>query len=40
VVEEGISAEDAQTKYVALVETLKEKYGYDADKVPEAVGTS
>ncbi|KAI5463427.1 acyl-CoA-binding protein [Mariannaea sp. PMI_226] len=37
-VDEGISAEEAQTRYVALVEALKEKHGYDADKVPEAVG--
>ena len=37
-VDEGLSAEDAQSKYVALVESLKEKYGYDASKEPEAVG--
>ncbi|KAM5348170.1 hypothetical protein ACJ41O_007994 [Fusarium nematophilum] len=38
IAEEGISPEAAQEKYVALVESLKEKYGYDANKVPEAVG--
>ncbi|KAG9247034.1 acyl CoA binding protein [Calycina marina] len=37
-VDDGTTAEDAQTKYVALVENLKEKYGYDANKVAEAVG--
>jgi hypothetical protein len=30
--------EEAQTKYIALIEKLKEEYGFDADKVPEAVG--
>ncbi|KAF7543604.1 hypothetical protein G7Z17_g10605 [Cylindrodendrum hubeiense] len=39
VVDEGISAEAAQTRYVELVEKLKEKYGYDANKAPEAVGS-
>ncbi|KAI0098128.1 putative fatty acid binding protein [Hypoxylon sp. NC0597] len=36
-VDEGVTAEDAQKRYVKKVEELKEKYGYDADKVPEAV---
>ncbi len=36
--EEGISAEQAQERYVALVEKMKTTYGYDADKEPEAVG--
>ncbi|KEZ41274.1 hypothetical protein SAPIO_CDS7365 [Scedosporium apiospermum] len=38
-VDEGVTTEQAQERYVALVEQLKEKYGYDADKVPEAVGS-
>ncbi|OTA94279.1 hypothetical protein M434DRAFT_394834 [Hypoxylon sp. CO27-5] len=36
-VDEGVTPEDAQKRYVKKVEELKEKYGYDADKVPEAV---
>ncbi len=40
VVDEGITAEQAQERYVALVERMKEAYGYDADKAPEAVGSS
>jgi diazepam-binding inhibitor (GABA receptor modulating acyl-CoA-binding protein) len=40
VVDEGITKEEAQERYIKLVETLKEKYGYDADKVPEAVGAA
>ncbi|POR36296.1 Acyl-CoA-binding protein 1 [Tolypocladium paradoxum] len=38
VVDEGVTPEQAQEKYVALVETMKETYGYDENKVPEAVG--
>ncbi|KAF1737636.1 Acyl-CoA-binding protein [Beauveria bassiana] len=38
VVDEGISAETAQERYVALVEQLKTKYGFDENKVPDAVG--
>ncbi|KAK2025494.1 acyl CoA binding protein [Colletotrichum zoysiae] len=38
VVDEGTTPEQAQEKYVALVNSLKEKYGYDANKEPEAVG--
>ncbi|OAA68901.1 Acyl-CoA-binding protein, ACBP [Cordyceps fumosorosea ARSEF 2679] len=38
VIDEGISAEQAQERYVALVEQLKAKYGFDENKVPEAVG--
>ncbi|KJZ78255.1 hypothetical protein HIM_02293 [Hirsutella minnesotensis 3608] len=37
-VDEQITPEGAREQYVKLVETLKEKYGYDANKVPEAVG--
>lgn len=40
VVDEGLTKEQAQEKYVKLVEELKEKYGYDANKVAEAVGGS
>jgi diazepam-binding inhibitor (GABA receptor modulator, acyl-CoA-binding protein) len=35
-----VTQEEAEAKYVKLVETLKTKYGYDADKVPEQVGGS
>jgi len=38
VVDEGVTPEEAQEKYVALVEELKEKLGFDANKAPEAVG--
>ncbi|OAA40765.1 Acyl-CoA-binding protein, ACBP [Beauveria brongniartii RCEF 3172] len=38
VVDEGISAETAQERYVALVEQLKVKYGFDENKVPDPVG--
>ncbi|KAK1596371.1 acyl CoA binding protein [Colletotrichum navitas] len=38
VVDDGTTPEQAQEKYVALVNSLKEKYGYDANKEPEAVG--
>lgn len=37
-VDEGVSQSQAKEEYVALVETLKTKYGYDANKQPEAVG--
>ncbi|KAK4192734.1 acyl binding protein [Podospora australis] len=36
--EEGYTAEQAQEKYVATIEELKSKYGYDENKEPEAVG--
>lgn len=39
-VDEGLTAEQAQERYVALVEKMKEAYGFDADKVPEAVGSN
>ncbi|PVH82640.1 putative acyl-CoA-binding protein like protein [Cadophora sp. DSE1049] len=39
VVDEGLTSDEAKEKYVALVESFKEKYGYDADKNPEAVGS-
>ncbi|KAL9946691.1 hypothetical protein ACHAQF_004062 [Verticillium nonalfalfae] len=34
----GTTAEQAQAKYVELVDSLKKSHGYDADKVPESVG--
>ncbi|KAL2121509.1 hypothetical protein VTJ04DRAFT_5536 [Mycothermus thermophilus] len=37
-VDDGITPEQAQEKYVAKIEEMKEKYGYDANKEPEAVG--
>ncbi|KAH7328259.1 acyl CoA binding protein [Stachybotrys elegans] len=37
-VDEGLSAEEAQSKYVALVESLKASCGFDASKEPEQVG--
>jgi diazepam-binding inhibitor (GABA receptor modulating acyl-CoA-binding protein) len=36
----GLTPEKAQEQYVALVESLKESVGYDANKVPETVGSS
>ncbi|KAK5998571.1 Acyl-CoA-bindinghomolog-like protein [Cladobotryum mycophilum] len=38
-VDEGLTAESAQERYVALVEKLKVTYGYDANKVPEKTGS-
>jgi diazepam-binding inhibitor (GABA receptor modulator, acyl-CoA-binding protein) len=32
--------EEAQERYVKLVEKMKQTYGYDANKEPEAVGSS
>lgn len=40
IVDEGVTPQEAQKRYVALVEKLKEKHGYDPNKVPEAVGSS
>lgn len=39
-VDEGTTPELAQEKYAGLVDSLKTKYGFDANKVPEDVGTS
>ncbi|KAI1059051.1 hypothetical protein LB507_003738 [Fusarium sp. FIESC RH6] len=36
--EDQLTPEAAQSQYVELVEKLKVSCGYDADKVPEAVG--
>ncbi|CAI4210755.1 unnamed protein product [Parascedosporium putredinis] len=38
IVDEGVTAEQAQERYIALVEKLKGTYGFDASKQPEAVG--
>ncbi|KAI9902759.1 hypothetical protein N3K66_002111 [Trichothecium roseum] len=38
VVDEGTTPEQAQEKYVALVESLKASLGYDENKEPETVG--
>jgi diazepam-binding inhibitor (GABA receptor modulating acyl-CoA-binding protein) len=38
VADEGVTPEEAQTKYVELVERMKTEYGYDESKAPEAVG--
>ena len=37
-VDEGVTPDQAQEKYVALVEKLKESCGYDENKEPESVG--
>lgn len=39
-VDEGVTQEQAKSEYVALVEQLKAQHGYDANKVPEAVGSN
>ena len=33
-----MTPEEAQNRYVELIEKLKEKYGYDESKDPEPVG--
>ncbi|PQE29179.1 acyl binding protein [Rutstroemia sp. NJR-2017a BBW] len=38
-VDEGLTVDEAKTKYVEKVEGLKQSLGYDADKAPEEVGT-
>jgi diazepam-binding inhibitor (GABA receptor modulator, acyl-CoA-binding protein) len=40
IVDEGVTPEEAQIKYVELIEKMKETYGFDESKVPEAVGGS
>ncbi|KIX02170.1 uncharacterized protein Z518_08109 [Rhinocladiella mackenziei CBS 650.93] len=37
-VDAGTSADDAEKRYIELVEKLKEKYGFDPAKAPEPVG--
>lgn len=36
--DEGLTAEQAQEKYVAKIEEMKKTYGYDENKEPETVG--
>jgi diazepam-binding inhibitor (GABA receptor modulating acyl-CoA-binding protein) len=38
IADEGVTPEEAQSKYVTLVENMKTTYGYDESKEPEAVG--
>ncbi|XDG09263.1 hypothetical protein ABKA04_008878 [Annulohypoxylon sp. FPYF3050] len=38
--DDGLTPEEAQERYVKKVEELKTKYGYDENKVPEAVKSS
>ncbi|KFY53103.1 hypothetical protein V496_07909 [Pseudogymnoascus sp. VKM F-4515 (FW-2607)] len=38
VVDEGVTPEQAQEQYIALIEQLKVTYEFDASKAPEAVG--
>lgn len=40
IVDEGVTPEEAQTKYVELIESMKERYGFDEFKEPESVGGS
>lgn len=40
VADEGVTPEQAQSRYVELVERLKTAYGFDQSKEPEAVGVS
>ncbi|CZR62295.1 probable acyl-coenzyme A-binding protein (diazepam binding inhibitor) [Phialocephala subalpina] len=37
-VDKGLTSDEAKSQYVELIAKLKEKYGYDANKVPEEVG--
>lgn len=37
-VDKGLTSDEAKAQYVELIAKLKEKYGYDANKVPEEVG--
>ncbi|KAI1450551.1 acyl-CoA-binding protein [Annulohypoxylon stygium] len=39
-VDDGVTPEEAQERYVKKVEELKGKYGFDENKVPEAVKSS
>ncbi|OAA58097.1 Acyl-CoA-binding protein, ACBP [Niveomyces insectorum RCEF 264] len=40
VVDEGLTPEQAQERYVEYIEKLKATHGYDPEKVPETVGSS
>jgi len=39
-VDAGTSAADAEKRYIDLVNKLKDQYGFDPSKTPEAVGGS
>ena len=39
-VDEGLTPEQAQEQYIAVIEKAKTTYGYDANKTAEAVGSS
>lgn len=38
VVDEGTTPQQAEEKYVKLINEMKDKYGYDPNKSPEEVG--
>uniref|UniRef100_A0A0D6QT57 ACB domain-containing protein n=1 Tax=Araucaria cunninghamii TaxID=56994 RepID=A0A0D6QT57_ARACU len=38
IVDEGVTPEEAEQKYIALIEKMKETYKYDPSKAPEKVG--
>ncbi|KAK3390194.1 putative fatty acid binding protein [Podospora didyma] len=38
--DESLTPEQAQEKYVTKIEEMKEAYGYDENKEPEAVGAN
>jgi diazepam-binding inhibitor (GABA receptor modulating acyl-CoA-binding protein) len=38
IVDEGVTPEEAQERYIKLIEELKTVYGFDESKEPEAVG--
>ncbi|KAI1158851.1 acyl CoA binding protein-domain-containing protein [Nemania serpens] len=40
ILDEKLTPAEAQERYVAKVEELKEKYGFDASKEPEVVGSN
>jgi len=37
-IDSGLSASDAEKRYIDLVNKLKQSYGFDPSKAPEAVG--
>jgi len=39
IVDEGVTPEQAETKYIELIEAMKKQYGFDENKAPEAVGS-
>jgi len=38
IVDEAVTPEEAQERYIKLIEELKAVYGFDESKEPEAVG--